>query len=47
MQALTALETSFMTHIAAQGLSFGTIEEYNFRKELYAQADKEIEEFNN
>lgn len=34
----------FMSHVAEYGLSFGTKEEYNFRKSLFVQANKELEE---
>lgn len=41
------LEEKFQAHINAEGLSFGTKEEYFFRLELFAKIDAEIEEWNN
>jgi len=46
MPALTAIPTLFMQHIADHGLSYGTIEEFNFRLERFEAAHKMIEEFN-
>merc|ERR1712195_58520 len=43
MQAIT---TTFMQHIAANGLSYGTIEEYNFRLDLFKSVDAEINAHN-
>ena len=40
------LETAFNLHMANYGLSYGTVEEYNFRLGLYTEADKEINEIN-
>jgi KDEL-tailed cysteine endopeptidase len=36
-----------MQHVAEHGLSYGTMEEYNFRLSLFETADKEIAEHNN
>lgn len=38
------IDSMFMSHVAEYGLSFGTKEEYNFRKSLFVQANKELEE---
>jgi len=43
MQAIT---TTFMQHIAANGLSYGTIEEYNFRLDLFKSVDAQINAHN-
>ena len=47
-QEPVALETqqAFVEHVAKWGLSYGTEEEYNFRLNLFAQADAEIKEIN-
>merc|ERR1712166_880753 len=39
----TTMQTTFMQHIADQGLSYGTIEEYNFRLDLFKTVHAEIE----
>merc|ERR1712166_69832 len=44
--AVTATETEFMEHISEEGLSFGTVAEYNFRKNLFNEAHAEIEAHN-
>jgi hypothetical protein len=46
MQVLSTIDSLFMQHVASHGLSYGTMEEYNFRKTLFDQVDKEIKEFN-
>jgi len=43
MQSIT---TTFMQHIAANGLSYGTIEEYNFRLDLFKSVDAQINAHN-
>lgn len=43
---LSAVDYKFMEHVAEFGLSYGTVEEFNFRKALFAEADKLIEEHN-
>lgn len=35
-------ESLFMQHIADFGLSYGTIEEFNFRKDIFMEAESEI-----
>jgi len=40
-------EYHFMAHIGEYNLSFGTVEEFNFRKGLFVQRHKDIAEFNN
>jgi len=39
---MSGLESIFMQHVAQHGLNYGTKEEFNFRKSLYEQVDKEI-----
>ena len=39
-------QARFMEHIAEQGLSYGTREEFEFRFALFSEADKKIEEAN-
>jgi len=39
---MQAIQTVFMQHIADHGLSYGTIEEYNFRLGLFSAVDAEI-----
>jgi hypothetical protein len=34
--------TAFVQHMAEHGLSYGTIEEFNFRAGLYTAVDNEI-----
>jgi len=43
---MQAISTTFMQHIAANGLSYGTIEEYNFRLDLFKSVDAEINAHN-
>ena len=43
-QNSTELDAKFLSHVSEYGLSFGTKEEYEFRKSLFIQADKELEE---
>lgn len=40
------VEQSFIEHIAAEGLSYGTSEEYKFRLALFAKKDAEINTMN-
>jgi C1A family cysteine protease len=40
------IEQSFVEHVSRHGLNFGTKEEYNFRLNLYAQKDAEINKIN-
>ena len=42
----SAVEQSFVQHIADHGLSYGTVEEYNFRLGLFNAIDAEINEIN-
>jgi len=37
---------AFMQHVAEQGLMYGTVEEFNFRQNLFMQKDQEINELN-
>ena len=46
MQVLSTMDSLFMQHVAHHGLSYGTMEEYNFRKGLFDGVDQEIKEFN-
>ena len=39
---MQAVQSVFMQHIADHGLSYGTIEEYNFRLGLFSAIDAEI-----
>jgi hypothetical protein len=41
-----SLETLFMQHIADFGLSFGTMEEFVFRKDIFTTLHEELEAFN-
>merc|ERR1719230_902845 len=43
---MQAVQTAFMQHIADHGLSYGTIEEYNFRLGLFSEVDAEIQAHN-
>ena len=43
---LVGIEASFNEHLAAFGKSYGTKEEYNFRMQLFAEKDAEINEIN-
>ena len=40
------LDTEFAMHVAEYGHSYGTMEEYNFRKDRYAEIDAHIKEVN-
>jgi KDEL-tailed cysteine endopeptidase len=42
----SAVEQSFIEHLAAYGVSYGTQEEYQFRLDLFAKKDAEIKEIN-
>jgi KDEL-tailed cysteine endopeptidase len=42
----SAVEQTFIEHLAGHGLSYGTSEEYQFRLNLFAQKDAEIKEIN-
>ena len=44
--ASSAVEQAFVQHIADFGLSYGTVEEYNFRLGLFNAVDAEINEIN-
>merc|ERR1711957_794278 len=37
---------NFMQHVAEHGYSYGTIEEFNFRAEIFSQVNQEIESIN-
>jgi C1A family cysteine protease len=41
-----AVQKKFMEHIELHGLSYGTREEYDFRLNLFAEAESRIEEHN-
>lgn len=41
------LHEKFQAHMSYQGLSYGTKEEYHYRFELFAEKEKEIQEWNN
>jgi len=43
---LTAVDHAFLNFVVEHGKSYGTKEEYEARKELFAQADAEIKELN-
>ena len=45
-KATPAVEQAFIKHIAEHGLSYGTVEEYNFRLGLFNAIDAEINEIN-
>jgi hypothetical protein len=45
-QELQVLETSFMNHISEYGLTFATKQEYDFRFNMYAEMDAELEKIN-
>jgi len=40
------VEQSFVEHLSAYGISYGTTEEYNFRLDLFAAKDAEITRIN-
>ena len=40
------LENRFQTHLAEHRISYGTVEEYAFRLQVFAEADKKIAEIN-
>jgi C1A family cysteine protease len=40
------VEQNFIEHLAAEGISYGTKEEYKFRLDLFSKKDKEINEIN-
>ena len=40
------IEQAFAEHASIHGLSYGTKDEYNFRLELFSQADAAIEKIN-
>ena len=42
----SAMEQTFIQHLATHGISYGTPEEYKFRLELFAKKDAEIKEIN-
>jgi C1A family cysteine protease len=42
MQSLN-IESLFMQHIADFGLSYGTVEEFNFRMDLFSETNDEIQ----
>ena len=43
---MSSLNHSFDTHIAHHGLSFSTLEEYNFRKAIFDNLTVELEKVN-
>jgi len=43
---ITAVEMTFINHMAEQGLNFGTTEEYNFRLALFSATDAEYNKIN-
>ena len=43
---LSAIDFKFIAHVATHNLSWATVEEFNARKELFAQVDAEIEAIN-
>ena len=45
-QAQSELREKFANHMEAESLSFGTIEEYEFRFDLFQKKDAEINEVN-
>jgi len=42
---MSAVGFAFMQHVAMHGLSYGTVEEFEFRKNLFAEKDAQIKEF--
>ena len=40
------VEQSFIEHLSAYGISYGTTEEYNFRLNLFAEKDAQIARIN-
>ena len=42
---MSAIGFKFMQHVAMHGLSYGTVEEFEFRKAILAEKDAKIEEF--
>ena len=43
---MSALETKFIEHVALFSLSYGTVEEFEFRQSLYTAKDQEIDAIN-
>jgi cathepsin L len=43
---ISAIEQTFMTHMAEQGLSYATPEEYAFRFDIFQKKDAELKEIN-
>ena len=43
---LSAVDFSFIHHVAAHNLSYATVEEFNARKAIFAQVDAEINQIN-
>jgi hypothetical protein len=44
--AITLMEKNFISHMAEHGLSFATKEEYQFRFDLFAKMDAELDLIN-
>ena len=46
--AVTAhnIDLEFIVHVSQYGLSYGTIEEFNFRKAIFATAHNFVEDIN-
>jgi len=42
-----ALQQTFAQHLSEFGISYGTKEEYDFRYDIFAKMDAEINEINN
>lgn len=43
---MQAIQSSFMEHVSIYGLSYGTVEEYNFRMNIFAEKNQMIESHN-
>jgi len=43
---LNAVDFAFIQHVSEHNLSYGTVEEFNFRKNVFAAKDELIKEFN-
>jgi C1A family cysteine protease len=43
---MSLIEATFMQHVADFGLSYGTLEEFNFRQEIFAVTDSKLNELN-
>jgi len=45
-ETMSSVDFDFIRHVATHNLSYGTTEEFNFRKSVFAEVDAAIKEFN-